>query len=207
MRDRLMGGMNFWRRLLGGGPRVVRQRKWTEKELRAQGFRYYASRKQVTMARRLPPEEAPKTIKTPWDTIVATAGYYIAYQTGEAPGKPLDAYSPRPIEPHIFRETYAPWREPDWTPTPTEAHLYKLGCKPYYKTVGVWARRLKEPTLVQSLESKKPSLAPAGAWLCIGSAGEPWTVTDEWFRSRYLPAQQDKKDNSASRRAKTPLRA
>ncbi|NWG17893.1 MAG: hypothetical protein HXY41_14790 [Chloroflexi bacterium] len=199
--------MNFWQRLLGGRPRVVRQRKWTEKELRAQGFRYYDPHKQVTMARRLPPAEAPKTIQTPWDTIVATAGYYIAYQASETPGKPLDAYSPRPIEPKIFRETYAPWREPDWKPTPTQAYLLKLGCKPYYKTVGVWAKRLKEPTLVKSLESSKPSLAPAGAWLCVGSAGEPWTVTDEWFRSRYAPPSKDKKAQAADHRSKTPLRA
>ncbi|MBI5668635.1 MAG: hypothetical protein HZC41_11570 [Chloroflexi bacterium] len=201
--------MNLWRRLFGSKPRVIRQRKWTEAELRAQGFRYYASRKQVTMVRRLPPEEAPKVIKTPWDTIVAQAGYYIAYQTNNPPGKPLDAYEPRPIEPRIFKETYARWREPNWKPSPTEAHLMKLGCKPYYKTVGVWAKRLTEPTYVQSLESDQPTLAPAGAWLCVGSAGEPWTVTDEWFRRRYvMPGKKPgQKPAPASAKGKTPQRA
>lgn len=201
--------MNLWRRLFGKKTPVVRQRTWTERELRAEGFRHYASRRQVTMVRRLPPDEAPKVIKTPWDTIVAQAGYYIAYQTSEAPGKPLDAYAPRPIEPDIFKTTYAPWRVPDWKPSPTEAHLMKLGCKPFYKTVGVWAKRLTEPTYVQSIESDQPSLSPAGAWLCIGSAGEPWTVTNEWFHRRYVvPAKKPgRKPAAAPTKRKTPQRA
>lgn len=201
--------MNLLRRLFGGKPGVVRQRKWTKAELRDKGFRYYPSRKQVTMVRRLPPEEAPKVIKTPWDTIVAQAGYYIAYQSTNAPGKPLDAYEPRPIEPRIFKETYAPWRVSNWKPTPTEAHLIKLGCKPYFKTVGVWAKRLTKPTYVQSLESDTPTLAPAGAWLCIGSAGEPWTVTNEWFHRRYVvPSKKPaKKAETAPDKGKTPQRA
>lgn len=201
--------MNLWRWLFGRKRRVVRQRKWTERELRAEGFRYYPSRKQVTMVRRLPPDEAPKVIETPWDTIVAQAGYFIAYQTNEAPGKPLDDYAPRPIEPHIFKETYAPWRVPHWKPTPTEAYLMKLGCKPFYKTVGVWAKRLTEPTYVQSIESDEPSLSPVGAWLCIGSAGEPWTVTNEWFHRRYVTAAKkpQAKSASASAQPKTPQRA
>jgi hypothetical protein len=178
--------MGIFRRLRKNRIPVIRQRAWTHEELRRHGFRYYACRKRVTLARRLPPEEAPKVIYTPWDTIIAQAGYYILYQPGETVQDNLDDYAPRPVEPHIFAQTYAPYRDPDWQPTPAEAHLIRLGCKPFYKTVGVWARRLTEPTYVLSLESVEPSLAPVGAWLCVGSMGEHWTVTDEWFMMRYI---------------------
>lgn len=178
--------MGLLDRIFGRKQRVFKQRKWTDAQLTAEGFRHYQSKKRVTMARLLPKEEAPKVIRTPWDTIIAQAGYYIAYHAGSNVKQSLDDYEPRPIEPHIFRQTYRRWDEPDWRPTPPEAHLIKLGCKPYYKIVGVWARRLREPLWVQSIESTKPTLAPAGAWLCVGAAGEPWTVTDEWFRERYV---------------------
>lgn len=178
--------MGFLDRIFKRGRQVFKQRKWTEGQLKAEGFRYYPTRKRVTMARILPKEEAPKVIKTPWDTIVAQEGYFIAYDTGTVVRQNLDDYEPRPIEPHIFRETYRRWDDPSWRPSPPEAHLMKLGCKPYYKIVGVWAKRLREPLWVQSIESPKPILAPAGAWLCVGTAGEPWTVTDEWFHHRYI---------------------
>jgi hypothetical protein len=29
-------------------------------------------------------------------------------------------------------------------------------------------------------------LAPAGAWLLIGTDGEPWSVTDAWFQTHYV---------------------
>lgn len=138
------------------------------------------------MARMLPVGEAPKIIKTAYDTIVAKAGYYIAYVPGDTVKSRLDDYDPRPIEPHVFLDTYRPWNEPNWKPTPPEKHLMEMGCKPYYKVAGVWAKKLKEPTYVQSIESSKPALAPAGSWLCVGTVGEPWVVTDEWFRERYI---------------------
>jgi len=182
--------MSFLNRIFNGRPEIYQQRKWTEAELVAQGFLYYPPVKRVTMAKQLSPDEAPKVIKTEWDTITATAGYYIAYVAGDKIKPNLDDYEPRPIEPHIFRDTYRPWDEKGYRPTSTEKHLDKLGCKPYYKTTGVWAKRLKKDTYVQSIESSKPSVAPAGAWLCIGTEGEPWTVTHEWFHTRYrMPGQ------------------
>jgi hypothetical protein len=179
--------MSFLNRLFNGKPRVYQQRKWTERELVAQGFLYYAPVKRVTMVRQLPPAESPKIIKTSWDTITATAGYYIAYVAGDKLKANLDDYEPRPIEPHIFRATYKPWDVKGYKPTPIERHLWELGCRPFYKTTGVWAKRLKEETYVQSIESSKPSIAPSGAWLCVGTEGEPWSVTDNWFRTRYQP--------------------
>jgi hypothetical protein len=178
--------MNFFSRLFNGKTKVYRQRKWTEEELVADGFLYYSPVKRVTMVRQLPKSESPKVIKTPWDTITATTGYYIAYVAGNKLKAKLDDYEPRPIEPHIFHQTYKPWDVQGQKPTRTEAHLLSLGCRPYYKTTGVWAKRLRESTYVQSIESAKASLAPAGAWLCVGTEGEPWTVTQDWFRARYL---------------------
>ncbi|MEO8607532.1 MAG: hypothetical protein ABI690_06605 [Chloroflexota bacterium] len=179
--------MSLFERIFGSSrPKIFAQRKWTTDQLVAQGFHYYKPRKRITMARVLQSFEAPKVIKTSWDTIVAKAGYYIAYAPGDVLRKDLDDYDPRPIEPHIFKQTYRPWKEPDWKPTRVERYLMKMGCKPYYKTAGVWAKRLKHETWVQSIESSKPSLSPVGAWLCVGTAGEPWTVEDRWFRARYI---------------------
>lgn len=164
---------------------IYRQRPWTPAELTRKGFRYYLPVKRVSLVRRLPEGTAPMTIKTPYDTIVAEAGDYIAYVAGTEVKAKLEDYEPRPIEPAIFDATYLPWDDDSWTPTPTEAHLVSLGCKPYYKVAGVWAKQLKTPAYVQSIESPELTLVPVGAWLCIGTAGEPWSVTDEWFHERY----------------------
>jgi hypothetical protein len=178
--------MNSFNRFVAAKPAIYQQRHWTDQQLIAQGFQYYRPVKRLTMVRVLPPEEAPKTIKTSWDTIVAKAGYIIAYVPGDTLKKSLDDYDPRPIEPKIFAKTYKDWDEPNWKPTPTEKHLQQLGCKPYYKVAGVWAKKLKYDTYIQSKESSKPMLAPLGAWLCVGTEGEPWSVTEDWFKTRYI---------------------
>jgi hypothetical protein len=165
--------------------KLYKQRRWSDSALITAGFRYYRPVKRMTMARILPAQEAPLVIRTAWDTITATAGYIIAYVPGDSVKTALTDYDPRPIEPQVFALTYSPWDEPDWQPTPSQAHLLSLGCKPYYKIAGVWAKQLKRPTLVQSLESEVPATAPVGAWLCIGTAGEPWSVTADWFQTRY----------------------
>lgn len=165
---------------------VIRQKQWSETELIAQGFRYYPSRRQVSLVRRLPAEEAPMFIQTDWDTLVAEAGYYIAYRAGDDLRARLEDYSPRPIRPDIFKISYAPWNDIKWKPSPTETHLLNLGCQPYYKRVGVWAKRLTTEALVQSMESREPSIVPPGAWVCVGIQGEPWSTTGEWIRSRYI---------------------
>lgn len=175
----------------GRKPKIYQQRQWTDIQLLAQGFRFYTPIKRVTLVRQLPAAEAPLMIRTPYDTITATAGYYIAYQAGNVLRGHLNEYEPRPIEPHIFEKTYVPWDDPAWKPSATENHLLALGCKPYYKTAGVWAKHLREDTYVQSIESSKPSVAPSGAWLCVGVVGEPWSVTDSWFRSRYVIPHED----------------
>ena len=172
--------------------KVYIQRDWTDQALIADGFLYYRPVKRITMARMLPPEEAPKIIKASWATLAAPAGYWIAYVAGKTLKESLDDYEPRPIEPHIFADTYRPWNEPTWKPTVTEAHLQRLGCQPYYKIAGVWAKQLAIETWVQGMESDAPSLSPKGAWLCVGTEGEPWSVTEAWFQMRYLmPGQKN----------------
>jgi hypothetical protein len=172
--------------------KVYVQRQWTDDELTADGFLYYRPVKRMTMVRLLPPEEAPKIMKAAGNTITAEAGYWIAYAAGDTLKAALDDYKPRPIDPEIFAETYRPWDEPREKLTPTQAHLQQLGCTPYYKTAGVWAKLLTAETRVQGMESAQPSVAPKGAWLCVGMEGEPWSITDVWFQAHYLLPGQKK---------------
>jgi hypothetical protein len=166
--------------------KVYVQRQWTDQALVADGFLAYRPVKRITMARRLPPEEAPKTMTASGNTITAAAGSWIAYAAGDVLKETLSDYTPRPIEPGIFAETYHRWDEPNWHPTSAQAHLQRLGCQPYYKIVGVWAKQLAADTWVQSMESAEPTLAPKGTWLCVGMEGEPWGMTDAWFQVHYL---------------------
>lgn len=165
--------------------KVIKKRKWTKEELIAHGFRYHARKKQLVMARVLPRAEAPKTIVTAWDTLVAQAGHIICYDPGDMVWPALDDYYHWPVEPRIFKETYRPWDEPGWKPSPPEKRLMGLGCKPFYKVVGVWAKKLTEETFVQSLESPEPVRLPPGVWVSIGVEGEPYSMSERNFRSRY----------------------
>jgi hypothetical protein len=128
-------------------------------------------------------------IKTDWDTLVAGAGYMICFEAGSTLREKLYDYPHWPVEPGHFAALYLAWDQPDWFPTPTENHLMSLGCVPYYKAVGVWAKKLEQPLLVQSLESLEPVLVPADTWLCIGAAGaawgQPYSTTDAAFLERY----------------------
>lgn len=164
---------------------IIRQREWKDEELRAAGFRHYRRKKEVVMARRLPPEEAPLVIETAWDTLVANAGYMICYDPGDIVWPKLEDYDHWPCEPTIFEHNYRPWDTKNWWPTPPEAQLLKLGCKPYYKVQGVWAQRLAQPVMVQSLESPTPTTVPAGAWLVIGADGDPYSMSERAFTRRY----------------------
>ncbi len=169
-----------------GEPEVLKQRDWTPETLRAAGFKYYKRRKQVVMARELSEDEAPKTIKAPWATLVAEAGVMIVYNPSYRAHKNLDDYEHWPVQPDLFAETYAPWDEPFRTSSPAEMHLLKMGCQPYFKITGAWAKQVEEPTYIQSLESPEPIHLPPGAWLCIGTHGEPWAQEDGQFRNRYV---------------------
>jgi hypothetical protein len=165
---------------------TLRQHTWTLDELKKAGFQYYMRRKQVVMAGRLPASAAPLKITYSTGEGYAQAGDVICYDPGTEVHRRLDEYTFWSVKPEIFKQVYRKWDEPNWTPTPPQAHLMRLGCRPYYKSAGIWARRLALPINIQSLESSVPALAPAGTWLAIGTEGEPWHIDDQTFRERYL---------------------
>ncbi|MBN1963224.1 MAG: hypothetical protein JW910_01170 [Anaerolineae bacterium] len=168
---------------------VIRQRGWTEQTLREAGFRYYERRKQLVLVRELPAAEAPKMIEAPWATLKAEAGHMIVYQPSYERRENLDDYDHWPVRRDLFDATYAAWEVPDQTASPGVMHLMELGCQPYYKFAGAWAKRVQEPTRIQSLESEEPITVPPGGWVLIGQAGEPWSQSDDEFRARYLAGQ------------------
>lgn len=167
---------------------VLRQRAWTETELLEAGFHYYRRHKKLVMARELPHSESPLIIKTGWDTLVIEAGYIICFKPGDMAQKSLYDYPHWPVRLDHFKDTYKQWDEFDRRLTPAEKHLLSLGCTPYYNAVGVWAKKLEDDMLIQSVESQKPVIVPVGAWLCLGAAGStlgaPWSMNDEEFYSR-----------------------
>lgn len=164
---------------------IIRQRNYTRDELIALGYEYFERIKEVTMVRQLSPEEAPKSMKTEWgEMLTAQAGYYICYQPGSTVHSTLDEYHHWPVEPSIFERTYRRWDQ-SWRPTPTQHHLLKLGCQPYYKASGVWAKKLDEPVLLQSLEHAEPVKVQTGMYVAIGVDGEPYSMGETTILDRY----------------------
>jgi len=165
---------------------VVKQKNWSADELRAMGYQYYLRKKEVTMARQLPASEAPKKIRTrDGQELIAKAGYIICYKPGEKVRSKLDSYEHWPVEPAIFSKTYERWEETDWEPSAAENQLIKLGCRPYYKAAGVWAKQLAEDALLQSKEHHHPVLVKTGTYVAVGSEGEPYAMGSSTFHSRY----------------------
>jgi hypothetical protein len=164
---------------------VIRQKAWTEPELRADGFQYYQRNKAVVMVRQLPRDTSPVHVKVDYETLLVQDNHVMCYGVGDTIQPNLDDYDHWPCELDIFKETYKPWDEPDWWPTPVESDLMSRGCMPYYKFTGVWAKKLTQPTYVQSLESPAPALIPPGQWLVIGAEGAPYHMNDAAFTSRY----------------------
>lgn len=171
---------------------VIKQRNWTEKELRANGYVYYMRRKEVTMARELPRSEAPLQIRTrSGQTLVAEAGYIICYRAGNNVRPRLLDYEHWPVEPEIFYKSYKPWNEEHWKPTPSERHLMKFGCQPFFKAVGVWAKQLDMNAMLQSKEHAHPVEVQTGDYIAVGVEGEPYSMGSNTFHSRYeLPQRQ-----------------
>jgi hypothetical protein len=166
---------------------VIQPKKWSEEELKEAGFKKYARRKIIIMARRLPAWEAPLEIKTDQgDVLVAQVGYMICYDAGDTPHKLLSDFYHWPVEPKIFEATYREWDE-KLEMTPAMQRLIELGCRPYYKTAGVWAKDLDEDVYIQSLEHEKPVLVQKNRYIAIGSEGEPYHMSEQSFHNRYDP--------------------
>lgn len=163
---------------------VLRQRQWTEQELRRSRLRYFPPRKQLVMARVL---STAVGVLTTIEVLAAEKGDIMIYDPGDGSEKPRVAdFYHWPVKRDLFRNTYKPWDERGWRPNPAEAQLVLHGCRPYYKHIGVWALLLKQPVLIQSLESPQPVEVPPGHWLVIGSEGEPYHMLDDKFRERYI---------------------
>ncbi len=170
---------------------ILKQRNWSQDDLHRAGFRAYERKKFVVLARELRASESPKRIKTAWDTLIALTGYMICYDVGDGKERAkLDDYEHWPVEPQIFLKSYRKWDfQTVWKPNAAEKHLIDHGCKPYFKFAGVWAKHLKVPMWIQSLEGVEPILVPAGGWVCIGVEGEPTSLTSDEFRKRYRRAE------------------
>ncbi len=169
---------------------ILRQTRWLEKDLYKEGFRRYDRKKTVVLARELCVGESPMKIQTAWDTLIAYAGYIICYDaTDGVTHESLEEYAQWSVEPHIFQNSYRAWDNSFWTPNGAEQHLINMGCKPYYKFAGVWAKKLDEAQWIQTYESLEPILVPAGGWLTIGIEGEPTSMTEYEFLTRYRPAR------------------
>jgi len=177
-------------------PDVIKVRPWTDEELITAGFRYFQRRKQLVMAGRLPEQAAPLEIHYPLESVIAEAGDVICFDATHGYHKQLLDYEHWSVKYHIFMATYRNWKRQDWHPDAAVRHLMAHGCKPYYKHHGTWARRLTEPTWVQSLESTKPMLIPVGMWLLIGTSGEPWHNEDAQFRERYIINEDSNTDET-----------
>lgn len=163
--------------------KVLRQRPWQEPELRAAGFKYFNTRKRLVMAKVL---TETRDIEISLETLVASSGDIICYDPGTELRADVEDYDHWPIRSDLFRQTYRPWDEAGWKPNPQALHLMRFGCRPFYKVAGVWAQRLRRSIYIQSLESSGPVLIPAGRWLCVGNQGEPYHMSDEKFRARYV---------------------
>jgi hypothetical protein len=162
---------------------VWKQRNWQPAELESLGFRCYEARPEIRMARVV---EDPSEVEITNERLAVEAGYILCYNPGSEARAALADYEHWPVRFDLFHQTYKPWPTENWQPNPAERHLLSLGCRPYYKAVGVWARRLRRSARVQSLESPMPITVPAGRWLCIGAAGEPYHMDNDKFRRRYI---------------------
>ena len=164
---------------------VIRQESRSDSQLERDGFKEYPRKKELVMARKLPASEAPLKVKTAWgEILVAQAGYMICYDTGDKYAVKPEDYDHWPVEPQIFEKTYKTWDEA-FAPTKAQEQLMKMGCKPYYKAVGVHAKLLETGVYIQSLEHEKPVLVPEKRVLAIGAEGEPYHMGDKTFHDRY----------------------
>lgn len=177
---------------------IIRQEARTDNQLEQDGFKEFSRKKELVMARQLPIEESPLEIKTDWgEILIAHTGYMICYNTEEQFFDTIADYDLWPVEPQIFEKTYKTWDE-DFSPTKAQQQLADIGCKPYYKAVGVHAKLLEEDVYIQSLEHEKPVLVPKDRVLAIGEEGEPYHMGDETFHDRY-DGRLDKKPSAFKR--------
>ncbi len=173
-----------------GADEILRQRDWTDTELRAAGFQFWLPRKRLVMAREL---SAARTVHSVVGPLQANAGDMLCYRPDGQERAQLNELERWPVRRDLFERDYRAWDEalPELAGLDV---LQQAGCTPWYKVRGVWAQRLTEAQCVQSLESAQPVSVAAGNWLLIGLSGEPWHMDEAAFGSRYhLPGDAQKR--------------
>lgn len=162
---------------------TLRQRDWTDAELRAAGYQFWLPRKRLVLAREL--REA-MTVHSAAGPLQARAGDMLCYRPDVQERAQLADLEQWPVRRDLFERDYRPWDEALPQLAGLDA-LLQAGCRPWHKVRGVWAQRLTEAQCVQSLESARAVSVAAGHWLLIGLSGEPWHMDEAAFRSRYQP--------------------
>lgn len=165
------------------GRRVLRQREWSDDQLKAAGFNYYQPVKRMVMAKLI---TDMTQVKVTLEVLTAKSGDIMLYSPGDTPHDNLDDYDHWPAKRDIFTQNYARWDDPNWKPGAIEKQFLINGCIPYYRKRGVWALKLPISIYMQTLESPEPVIVPKGRWLLIGSQGEPYSQSDEDFYERYV---------------------
>ena len=85
---------------------VLRQRSWTEAELRASKLKYYAPRKQLVMARVV---QMPTEVKATIEMLEASKGDLMIYDPGDGTKRRhLDNYEHWPVNRDLFRKSDQP---------------------------------------------------------------------------------------------------
>ncbi|MEZ4671370.1 MAG: hypothetical protein R3E39_26000 [Anaerolineae bacterium] len=168
------------------GHRVLRQRPWSEDQLKRSGFFHYQPVKRMVMAKIV---SDMTQVAVTLEVLTANSGDVMLYSLDNTPRATIEDYDHWPVKRHIFMQNYARWDAPDWHPNDIESKFLSEGCLPFYRKQGVWALKLPIGIYVQTLESPEPVVVPKGRWLLIGSEGEPYSQSDEDFYQRYqVPA-------------------
>lgn len=85
----------------------------------------------------------------------------------------------------VFEQTYAPAKIALDQRTGIHKRLSDSGFQPYRKHQITWAKKLKKPMRVHTLEGDVT--AEAGDYLSIGPKGEPWPQPAARFEAHYRP--------------------
>ncbi|MBZ0301369.1 MAG: PGDYG domain-containing protein [Anaerolineae bacterium] len=88
----------------------------------------------------------------------------------------------------VFERTYAPVQRTAASQDTFQKRLLHHGFRPFRKHQITWARRMRRPRVIHTLEGDVT--AQAGDFLCIGSNGELWPQKAERFAAHYEPVER-----------------
>ena len=145
------------------------------------------AKKTVVLARELRPGEAPKRIKTAWDTLVAHVGFMICYDVSDGKKRAsLDSYNHWPVDPASSSKPIANGMAAlPGHPTTPKNICSIWAANPITNMQVSGQKSWSKPQWIQSPESIEPILIPPDGWITIGIEGEPTSMTETEFRQRY----------------------